>query len=249
MTAILQEHEGVKIAFIPRQEFFDQHRWQYVDGQHVTILSPTGWGKSTLLFQLLEITATPRRPVFYMVNKPRDKTSTQWQKKLGYKRVATWPPGPLASLLGKPPGYMVWPKHVFDPDLDDYHLWQVFRTLIANRYRKGNSILAADDAEELCDLRLDSDLKTVLRNGRSMGTGLWLASQRPVEVPRLAYSGCTHLFLGNNADADDRKRYRDIGGLRPGYDTRLIERVTLSLPEYHWLYIRRRPFAMCIIGP
>lgn len=78
-----------------------------------------------------------------------------------------------------------------------------------------------------------------------MGCGLWGGTQRPAWVPQWAYSMADHLFIAYDSDDRARRRYGEIGGV----DSQLVRDIVADLPEYHWLYIRRRPLAMCVIGP
>jgi hypothetical protein len=45
-------------------------------------------------------------------------------------------------------------------------------------------------------------------------------------------------------DEGDRKRFGEIGG---GIDSKMIEAVTLELPQYWWLYVRRKDRTLCIV--
>lgn len=229
------------------REHFLNYRWQYRPGQHTTVLAPTDCGKTHLSYQLLQRTETPDLPGIVMVIKPRDTTVVEWAGRLRQRTVYEWPP-PLRHrvLRDKPPGWVVWPKHTFDPDSDDAHIRRVMRAVMLDSYKRGNRILFADEIAGIeNDLGLRKEARTLWTRARSMGTGLWAASQRPVDVSLLAYSQSSHLFLHNDPDERDRKRFAEIGGVNP----RLVEEITLRLPKWHYLYIRREGPRMCSIGP
>lgn len=233
-----------EIVTIPRNEFLTQ-RFSYHTGEHVTVLGPTGSGKTHLAYQLLAAAARPSRPALILVMKPRDRTATDWSQTLGMRTVRTWPI-PRVPFRAPPAGWTVWPRHTFDPEVDDAHLHSVFRAAILDSYKRGSRIIFADEVAGLAaELGLQRELKAVWMRGRSMGTGMWAASQRPVDVPLHAYSQAEHLFLANEPDLRGRQRYDEIGGLDPG----LIRDRVARLNEFEFLYIRRTGRRICVVGP
>lgn len=227
----------------PREEFLAE-RWDYRPGEHVAFLAPTQSGKTTLAFQLLERTASKRLQAVVLVAKPRDRVVNRWGKQLGLKTVRTWPPL-LSRVLEPPPGWILWPKHVFDPAIDRPNLYYAFREAILECYKtKRPRILFADEFYILCVLLgLEEETTEILASGSSMDTGGWFATQKPSHVSTWLYSNSDHLFLGYDADERNRKRFGEIGGV----DAKLVSESVKSLNEYQWLYIRRRGRVMCIV--
>lgn len=231
-------------ATFPRDEFIRDY-WHWKPGQHVTVIGPNGSGKTHLGYQLLGATARPQTPAVVFAMKPRDSTVTNFTKQYNFKMIRTWPP--INNIWqGKPAGYTLWPKHRFDPDLDEPEHWKIFRHAILDSYKRGNRILFADETYSLCEeLGLEKELITVWTKGRSMNTSLWGATQRPAWVPLWMYDQAQHLFMAYDPDERARKRYAEIGGVDP----LIVRNGTRDLRKYEFLYIQRETRTMCVVGP
>lgn len=234
---------GVQV--IPREEFIHE-RFRYDAGEHTTVLGPTGYGKTELCNELVAEVASPELPALMLAAKPRDDTMKKWMAHLDAKLVKEWPP--KKKLLERwheenPAFYTVWPDHTFDPDVDDAHLYDVFRAALLESYKTGNRIISADELLGLTEIGLGKELRTLWTRGRSMGTGLFGASQKPTDIPTYAYGQAAHLFLANDPDKRSRDRFKEIGGVDP----KLVEACVMSLAKYQWLYIRRDGPKMCIV--
>lgn len=223
------------ITQLERDDFIDNY-FEYTPGEHLTIVGPTGSGKTWLGYQLLAATAHEELPAVVLVMKPKDKTVTKFSKQNNYRVINNWPPLPSIWNPGKKPGYVVWPKFTYDPDVDDELQWEIFRRTLLDCYKKGNYIIFADETYSLAEeLGLKKELTTLWTKARSMNTGLWSATQRPTYVPLWAYSGAEHLFLAKDPDKKARDRFAEIGGVDP----EIIKTTVMNLPKHHWLYIRR----------
>jgi len=234
------------ILRVPRAEFIEE-RWDYRAGEHVTILAPTGNGKTTLAYQLLNATATEQLPAVSLVMKPKDATAVQFTKAAGFRRVAQWPPVPSPWHPQKSRGYTLWPRHQMrDHEATLDHQAHVFHEALVDSYARGRRILFGDELYSLDnELGLRSDLVCIWTKGRSMACGLWGASQKPSHVPLWAYSQATHLFLSWDPDIRAQQRYGEIGGM----DTDLIRAGLAQLDEFEWVYIHRagRRSSICIV--
>jgi hypothetical protein len=236
----------VVIQWMERSYFLTEI-WHCKAGEHVTIIGPTGQGKTTLCGQLLEQTATEQNPVVMLVMKPKDSTADAFTKKNGYRKVRSWPPPPTVWKPRKPKGFTLWPKHTFNPEIDDSNQERIFRTALRDSYKKGNRHIFADELYSLDnELGLGRDLVTIWTKGRSMGVSLWGATQKPTHVPLYAYNQATHLFLSYDPDKRSVDRFREIAGVDPDLITAGINK----LAPYEWLYIRRegRNSTLCIVG-
>jgi energy-coupling factor transporter ATP-binding protein EcfA2 len=235
---------------IDRQDFIENY-WDYKPGQHVSILGSTGNGKTTLALQLLEKTAHPELPGIVLAMKPKDDTVDKFHKKMKdsgnpYRRVRDWPARKSLWAPGDPSGYIVEPKHYFDDEDEERHA-AVFKSCLMHSYKTGNRIIFADEAYSLAEeMGLDMDLVRLWSKGRSMGTGLWAATQKPTHVPLWMYSQASHLFLSYDPDKRARDRYREISGADP----KVIEQALLNTDEFEWLHIqpKGRQTTVCIVS-
>lgn len=236
---------------LDRQEFLD-HYWRYSPGEHVAAFGPTQRaGKTFLMFQLLRASLRPdvRTTAFCM--KPADKTVAAWSDALAFKETPTWPPPPRWPWQDKPPGYTLWPRHTYDNDVDNPHLRAEFRKGMLDGYKRGRSILFLDEIFGIVgELGLSEELLMILTRGGGMGCGAWIATQKPsgtqqVSLPGFIFNCPTHMFLAPDNDKRNRRRYSELAG---GVDPELIERETLQLQKYEFLYLNANG-EMAVIGP
>lgn len=236
--------EEAELVRFSRDDFLTQV-WDYGAGDCVTVLAPYGGGKTVLSYQLLGMSATQKLPAVVMVMKPKDKEVTAWTKRLDFQRVYDWPPPRARVFQEKPRGWTLWPRHSYDPALDEPRHRAIFRRAILDSYKKGGRILFADETYSLEEeLGLTTELRTVWTKGRSQPCGLWAASQRAAYISRWAFQA-QHLFLANDPDEDAQRRLSEIGGsVNPGQVRYILPRLEL----FEFLYINRDQRAMCIVG-
>lgn len=228
-----------------RDEFVnDVFSPHYKSGEHVTVVGPTGCGKTTICFELLDAIASPELPAVVLVKKPRDDVVKDWAKLSGFKKTQTWPPvmkrgfsKKSGGLLKKRRGWIFWPRQdLADIDKDTKQISEDFRRAINECYRRGDRILFIDDLVGFSkELGLERILKTVYMEGRAMGCGLWGAIQRPYEAPVIMYGAANHLILFKDPDKRSTDRFKDIGGV----DRDLVENTVNSLTAHEFLYIGR----------
>ena len=248
-SAAYQRDDGIWV--IPKGEFA-RYRFDYKAGEHVVFAGPTQRGKTTLAFCLLEFAATPELPAMVAVCKPRDPVSEREGKRLGYRRVASWPVAPRfrEAWEGKPNGYLVWPKFG-DLHTDHARAARITGELIGRVYTNGvhgkQAILVLDDTLVKSKvLKLDDQMVIILAMSGAMGVGGWFFVQKPTDSGRTAiwsYGASEHIFLFRDPDRRNRQRYDEIGGVDPD----LVENVTLSLDPYQALYLKRTGSYMCVV--
>lgn len=231
-------------------ETFRTRHFDYRPGHHVGVFGPTQIsGKSTLSFALLEavqrlqpdITATT------LVMKHRDRVVGHWTRRLGLRETPSWPPvrkfSDLPPFGHRPPGWTLWPpQSLTDVDADNERLEREFTKAIT--WNRGNtpSITFADELYGLlAELNLRKLLTAVVTRDSVAGHGLWYATQKPsgtqgISIPGFFFNSAEHMFLARDGEERNRKRYGEIAcGINPAD----IERETLKLDPYSWLYIRR----------
>ena len=197
--------------------------------EHVTILGPTGTGKSTLAMQIAR-----RRPyVAQLVEKPRDELLRKALKRDGYR---------LAAELPEPSGVRrvaIWPPA---GGVEDERLQrEAFRNTLRRAGRVGVWHIVAHETAYLVDpLNLAAELKYLLRMGRSNGAGLILCSQRPAWLPRDIYSQASHLFLFGTNDVEDLKALSGLNGMNQTIVRDTVARLGADGDRHRFLYCGTR---------
>jgi hypothetical protein len=244
--------DQVGIERYPRREFYDE-RFTYNPGDCVTLLVPFGGGKTQLGLELLDEVVSPELRGTIFVMKPKDATISRFYaaRKDEFEMLRDWPPPTLRigrRIMGKKPsGYILWPRETGNPEYDDAVQEAIFRRAIRMMYvsaKKHPNIMFVDETYSLeNELNLGKDLRRAWTKGRSVGNGLWAASQRPAFISAWAYQA-QHLFLGFDPDKRTQDRYAEIGA---GFDPETIKAIVRGLQQYEFLYISREDRAMCIV--
>ena len=217
---------AVEIPHLEWDEFDNGWRWK--QGEHITLVGPTGQGKTTLATQIL-----PRRDyTIVFATKKRDPLIDKLRKG-GYTKIET------ADAIHKdisrryilaPPLGSGSPKHVTNQR-------EEFRKALETAFRQGSWTIYLDEARYICDyLKLTDYVELLLQQGRSLGATVVCGTQRPVRVPLTVYDQATHLFFWRE---NDDRNLKTIGGLG-GTDSKLI-RTRVPLLELHEvLYLNTR---------
>lgn len=249
----------IELAEFPLDEFL-RERFDPRPDEHITIVGPTGSGKTTVGLQVLA-TVTRLHPFItglVLVMKPHkgpksagkgasgDRTVSKWTKKLGGKIVRSWPPPPPMWWQKRPAFYVLWPPTVGDPYKDVNSLHKVMRGALLHGYQKGDTAVFADEAAGLvAELKLEPEVKQTAQRGRSRNNTGILASQRPRYVPREMFSEASHFFLARMADESEYERLREISGGR--LNRAEIVAVLSKLKRHQWLYMYPPEGIACVL--
>jgi len=234
---------------IPRADFI-AHYWDHQPDNHMTIVGPSRCGKSRLVWDLLDVTATPQLPALYLLKKPKDELILTRARAAGFRRTETWPAPMLRRFQSKPPGWLIHPPthiDIHDPisiDRSNLNKARVFRMALLESYKRGNRIVVADDAFGLSkQLGLENEIVELLTESAAMDCGLWLPFQRAAGVPLAAYSMAVKLILFREPDKRGRDRFGEISGVDPD----LVRWANMRLKKYQALYIDGSGPFMCVI--
>ena len=177
-----------------------------------------------------------------------DATLSRWAKEDGLTIAREWPPArpwwkaepddvswPGVAPVPWDRRVMLWP-HLRHPD-DVPAMADTHRRALGELFAEGNVCVVAEELWYLVErLGLGEYLKELWSQGRSLGLTLAGGTQRPVDIPLLAYSSATHLFFFGDNDEVNLRRVQGLGGL----SSSLIRDTVRALPFHDVLYVNTR---------
>lgn len=219
------------VPTISRQQFVEEFARDYRSGQHVTFIGPTGKGKTTLAFQLLDRVISPDYPkALVLAGKPpgRDHTMEEAAKRLNLRTITEWPPPPAFGDRKKR-GWVLRPNQKMrDHDEDYAELRKQFKAGILGAYRtspKKPLITFVDEAHLIhYDLKLRKECEMTLTRGAPVNA-MWTLVQRGRWISYQCYDAPEHVFIFYDPDLNNQKRYAEIGGV----DARELMAITKKL--------------------
>lgn len=201
-------------------------RWR--QGEHMTLVGPTGGGKTTLARLLLP----RRRYQVVFATKRRDPIITELKRDGEYEVVK--------EFIGNT---KIAEKFILDPGAagslknTKHRQRSVFQHALETAFHQTGWCVYVDEGRTICDtLKLGEECEMLWQQGRTLGVTLVMSVQRPVKIPLAAYDQATHLFFWRETDDANLKRIGGIGGV----SNKLI-RDTVSVLEWHEvLYLNTR---------
>lgn len=221
-----------RIDRVEWDEFTSKHLdWR--QGEHVTMIGPTGAGKTTLALALLPL----RSYVLVLASKPHDDTMSGLIKNEGYRRVKRWkdlPPIRQRKTLRA----VLWPPYrtARDSPTQAYE----FDLALDEAFAQGGWCVFVDELFTAKRLGLEPQLEAYWTQGRSLGLSLIAGSQRPAFIPLMAYDQATHLFFWRDNDERNLKRISGMNGI----NAKLIRETVATMPRHDTLYANTRTGAM-----
>lgn len=202
-------------------EFLSRFCW--FQGEHITIIGPTGTGKTTLALSLIH----KRSAVVAFASKAKDDTMDRLAQS-GYRLMEGFAPSVFSHIVLQPPVRSA---------RDQANQAQVFHDAIYSILRSGGWCTLWDEAAYLADdLGLTAAMRTLWQQGRSLGVSIIACTQRPAFVPVTAYSSATHLFFFRDNDEVNLSRIGGLGGIAAGP----IREQVARLEGHSILYVNTR---------
>lgn len=210
---------------VPWHDFYPWFLENWNQGEHVTLIGPTGWGKTTVLKKILVIRSYP---VVFGV-KGRDKTMEEMIHDLRLTKMETWKPDVADRIC-------LWPNIRGAGKNHRRTQREVFAQAIDSIFRMGAWCPVFDEVVYLAEtLGLDDELKFLLNQGRSADISVVAATQRPAFIPLAFYDMATHLFLWKFQDIRNVQRVAEL----TGEAAPVVRQELMSLPKYEFIYINK----------
>lgn len=182
-------------GLVPWESAREQMDWR--QGEHVTIIGPTGQGKTTLALDLMGQRGYP----LIIATKPRDSTMERMRNQ-GWHVVRQWPPKRTRTIL--------WPRMVRPSD--KYAQADIIRDALTRVFVSGGYAVLIDELSYVIDeLKCRDEITQIWQQGRALGISLVTCILRPSHVPLLAYDQATHIIMFRDNDERNLKRMGGLG--------------------------------------
>lgn len=217
--------EGVerRIPVMSRKAYLRYFGDNYQPGQHVTIIGPSGRGKSRLGGQMLTVVIHhyPKLKVIILHGKikGRDETIERLSKSANLPLVSKYPPGLRTRVRHhKRNGIIVRPlEHAGESVRQENGLLrEEYRKAIHKSYhapKKKPVILVIDETHQThVDLKLKEDCEGPLMRGRPV-CAVWSYVQRGAHISYMVYDQPEWVVIFKDKDEGNLERLAEIGGV------------------------------------
>jgi len=213
------------------EAFLQRFKWE--QGEHITLVGPTGQGKTMLSRHLLD----RRRFVVVFATKRKDPMIDR-MKKDGYALIRRFDGQRVQGdryILQPPQG-----KSIRETRANQK---REFGYAMEVAYEQGSWCVVIDEGKMICDtFGLTPEVEMLLQGGRTLGVSVIMGVQRPVKIPLAAYDQATHLFFFREGDEANLKRIGGIGGV----SNKLVREAVSMLESHQVLYLNTRNGEMAI---
>lgn len=210
-------------------EAMDRMEWN--PGEHVTLIGPTGTGKTEVITRLLE----DRRNWIFLGTKRRDSTQDALEK-MGGQFIADareLEPEISTRYIVKPG----WPNAKADASAIKEHHRRVFLGILTRARAQGEWTVVADELRYITGfLGLSEEMLLLWLQGRSDGISVVGATQRPRFVPLEAYDQPEHLFFFRDSDIGNIRRVAELVSVHRF----AVEEIVPNLYGHDVLYVNTR---------
>lgn len=210
---------------VPFREFLSWFHQGWAQGEHVTLIGPTGVGKSTLMQRLMN-----RRSFVTVLETKGDDDTTMKLVRAGYKlQRGPWD-GSYHDFI------VLWPTGKTEAEVTAKQHYY-FNLAIDEMYRQRGWCINFDEVSYLADqLGMSRKLRWLLQQGRSSGISILAATQRPAFIPLAFYDQASWLIFWNDNDHTNLKRIQGLGGV----DGRVIRDEVMDLAHREILCVHNR---------
>lgn len=219
------------VETIPRLSygrFLNDLHW--LQGQHITEIGPTGYGKTTLAVDLL----TRRDYVMAFGTKKKDDTLDKLIKSRGYRRVNSF-----SEVTEEDRRVVLWPNIAALDSADAITDVQreAFREALFGAFRQGGWCVYADELRYITGrLNLKSEMELLWEQGRSSDVSVVAGYQRPRNIPLLAYDQPEHLIFFKETDYENLDRMAQVVSW---IDRKLLIRTITHLAKFDFVYLNK----------
>jgi hypothetical protein len=255
-TRLLDDASSGQVRRVDWEDFYTWLCDTWQAGEHISIIAPTGAGKTHLIRYGL-LPCWQRYPVLLIQFKPCDPALS------GLGREIKHFPTKLDRLPYETRGYDS-KKWATDPEwfrlrLPSYRFttrgepqsYRQARRLggeaVDRSYWQGEWVLVIDEVRALSEhkqpaLGLDAVLENAWQRGRTQPLTIVAATQQPANVPSSFYDQPFGVFIGRMLDAGRFERLAEIGG-----NTAEIKATLPTLQQFEFLFIHRPTGEMCVV--